>query len=66
VHIHTGMVLNETYKILPTEATHLDPQRRLSLILGALLHDIYKPITTQEQEIEGKIRLVAPQHAIIR
>jgi predicted kinase len=64
VHIHTGMVLNETYKILQTEATHLDRDRRLSLILGALLHDIYKPITTKEQEIEGKIRLVAPQHAI--
>jgi predicted kinase len=64
LHIHTGMVLNETYKILQTEATHLDRDRRLSLILGALLHDIYKPITTKEQEIAGKIRLVTPQHAI--
>jgi predicted kinase len=63
VHIHTGMVLNETYQILQTEATHLTPQRRLSLILGALFHDIYKPIATQEQEIDGKIRIVAPQHA---
>lgn len=64
LHIHTGMVLNEIYKILQTEATHLYCDRRLSLIMGALLHDIYKPITTKEQEIEGKIRLVAPQHAI--
>jgi predicted kinase len=64
VQIHTGMVLNETYKILQTEATHLTQERRLSLILGALLHDIYKPITTKEQEIAGKIRIVAPQHAI--
>ncbi|PSB08419.1 hypothetical protein C7B62_16890 [Pleurocapsa sp. CCALA 161] len=64
LYIHTGMVLNEIYKILQTEATHLDCDRRLSLILGALFHDIYQPITTKEQEIEGKIRLVAPQQAI--
>ena len=63
VEIHTGMVLDETYKILQTEAAHLDRERRLSLILGALLHDIYKPRTTKLQEIEGKIRIVAPKHA---
>jgi len=63
VHIHVGMVLNETYKLLQTEANHLDPERRLSLILGALLHDICKPIATKEQEIAGKIRTVAPRHA---
>jgi predicted kinase len=63
VHIHTGMVLAETYKILQTKAAHLEPERRLSLILGALFHDIYKPVATKEQEIEGKIRIVAPRHA---
>lgn len=63
VHIHTGMVLDETYKILATEATHLDEKRRLSLILGALLHDIAKPLTTKEQEIQGILRTVAPRHA---
>ena len=63
VHIHVGMVLDETYKILQAEASHLDRERRLSLILGALLHDIYKPIATKEQEIESKIRIVAPRHA---
>ena len=41
----------------------MDRERRLSLILGALLHDIYKPVATKEQEIEGKIRIVAPRHA---
>lgn len=64
LQIQTEMILNETYKILQTEATHLNPPRRLSLILGALLHNIYKPVTLKEQEIEGKIRLVAPQHAL--
>ena len=63
VHIHVGMVLDEVYKILQTEASHLDRERRLSLILGALLHDIYKPIATKEQEIQGKNRIVAPRHA---
>ena len=63
VHIHVGMVLDEVYKILHAEASHLDRERRLSLILGALLHDIYKPIATKEQEIQGKNRIVAPRHA---
>ena len=63
VHIHTGMVLDETYKILETEATHLSKERRLSLILGALLHDIAKPLTTKEREIQGIVRTVAPRHA---
>ena len=63
VHIHVGMVLAEAYKLLQGVASHLDRERRLSLILGALLHDIYKPVATKEQEIEGKIRIVAPRHA---
>lgn len=63
VYIHVGMVLDEAYKILATEATHLDKQRRLCLILGALLHDITKPVTTKNLEIQGMMRTVAPKHA---
>ena len=63
VHIHVGMVLDETYKILETEAIHLSKERRVSLILGALLHDIAKPLTTKEMEIQGIVRTVAPRHA---
>jgi predicted kinase len=63
VHIHVGMVLDETYKILEREAQHLTKERRLSLILGALLHDIAKPLTTKEQEIQNIVRIVAPRHA---
>jgi hypothetical protein len=62
VHIHTGMVLEETYRILATEAKHLNRERRLSLILGALFHDITKPLTTKQQEIQGLMRTVAPKH----
>jgi predicted kinase len=63
VRIHTGMVLDETYKILATEAQHLTKESRLSLILGALLHDIAKPLTTKEQEIQNVVRTVSPRHA---
>ena len=63
VHIHVGMVLDEAYKILETQAQYLSHKRRLSLILGALLHDIAKPKTTKQQEIDGIIRTVAPRHA---
>ena len=63
VHIHVGMVLDEAYNILQREANHLDKERRLSLILGALLHDIAKPVTTKQQEIGGIVRTVAPRHA---
>ena len=57
------MVLDEAYKILETQAQYLSHKRRLSLILGALLHDIAKPKTTKQQEIDGIIRTVAPRHA---
>ena len=63
VHIHTGMVLDETYKILEREATYFTKERRLCLILGALLHDIAKPLTTKKQEINGIVRTVSPRHA---
>jgi predicted kinase len=56
------MVLEETYRILATEAKHLNRERRLSLILGALFHDITKPLTTKQQEIQGLMRTVAPKH----
>jgi HD domain len=65
VHIHIGMVLEETYKILATQATHLSPNNRLSLILGALLHDIAKPLTTKQENIQGIMRTVSPRHASI-
>ena len=65
VHIHTGMVLEEVYNILATSANHLSSNHRLSLILGALLHDIAKPLTTRKKDIQGVVRTVAPRHASI-
>lgn len=62
VHIHTGMVLSEAYELLRGPAEHLAPDRRLLFVLGALLHDIAKPICTREQEVRGVLRTVARGH----
>lgn len=63
VLIHTDRVLHETYQLLDGRASHLSEERRLALILGAIFHDIAKPLTTRTQEIDGKERIVAPRHA---
>ncbi|MCG8669354.1 MAG: AAA family ATPase [Pseudomonadales bacterium] len=62
VHIHTGMVLEELYGILESEASYIQGERRQALILGALLHDIAKPIATRRREIRGTERVVALGH----
>ncbi|PWQ96754.1 AAA family ATPase [Leucothrix arctica] len=62
VHIHTGMVLDELYLLLSNQASHIQGWQRQALILGVILHDIAKPIRTREVDIQGKIRIAAPQH----
>ena len=62
VHIHTGMVLAELYNLLDNEASHLHGKQRQALILGALFHDIAKPIRTKEVEVNGLLRVASPQH----
>jgi len=63
VHIHTQMVLDETRALLAGRAAHLDPERRLTLVLAAALHDIAKPLTTTTKLIRGQRHVVAPRHA---
>ena len=63
VFIHTEMVLQEVYKLLVGEASHLDEQKRFSLILAAAFHDIAKPLTTRKEVIMGKERIISPRHA---
>ncbi|TNE48392.1 MAG: HD domain-containing protein [Deltaproteobacteria bacterium] len=63
VLIHTNNVLHEVYQLLEGPASHLGQDRQLALILGAIFHDIAKPLTTRAQEIDGKERIVAPRHA---
>lgn len=64
VLIHTGMVLDALYELLATrpEAAAITGRRRTALILGAALHDIAKPATTREMEIQGVLRIAAPRH----
>lgn len=61
VFVHTGMVLDEVYERLPD--VDLSPLRRLILILGAIFHDIAKPLTTRRRHIDGVERIIAPRHA---
>ena len=63
VAIHTEMVLEETYELLETIDEALSPELELTLILGALLHDIAKPLCTREAMVEGRPRIIAPRHA---
>ncbi len=62
VHIHTNCVLSELYRILDSEASHIQGRKRQILILGALLHDIGKTTRTREVEIRGVMRIASPQH----
>ncbi|MFZ1386956.1 MAG: ATP-binding protein [Thiolinea sp.] len=62
VHIHTGMVLDELYQILQTEAQHIQGAERQALILGACLHDIAKPLCTKSYEKDGRIRVGSSGH----
>lgn len=62
VLIHTGMVLDETYKLLDSDLRGLSSDPRAALILAAALHDLAKPLTTREREIDGRMRVVSPRH----
>lgn len=65
VLIHTGMVLDEVYKIIDSNELSKDDQ--VSLILSALLHDISKPTTTYAEyvERENRVCVKATKHEII-
>ena len=64
VAVHTEMVLQELYELLPTVSSifgePLTGVERQSLILGALLHDIAKPITTYTCITTSRIK--SPHH----
>lgn len=62
VHIHTDMVLQQAYRLIENECSHLSVDRAKKLILSALFHDYGKPFTTGEFELDGKIRVGASGH----
>ncbi len=63
VRVHTEMVLAQTYKLLQNEANHVEATKRLTLILGALFHDIAKPICSKTELRNGRERVTSPGHA---
>jgi predicted kinase len=63
VGIHTAMVLDEVYKLLDGPAAHLSAEQRLALILGAVFHDIAKPLATKTIDRNGVERIASPRHA---
>jgi predicted kinase len=62
VHIHTTMVVDEIYRAIAEHDREIAGEERLTLVLGAALHDIGKPLTTREAEIKGRTRIVAKRH----
>lgn len=62
VHIHCDMVLREAYSLVQGPASHLDPRARGLIVLGALLHDIAKPICTRKADLGGRVRWTARGH----
>ncbi|MCB9644454.1 MAG: AAA family ATPase [Myxococcales bacterium] len=63
VAIHTGMVLDRLSELLSMGGWKLSPERWFALWVGTWLHDIGKPMTTREQDFDGRLRIVAPHHA---
>lgn len=62
VHIHTGMVLQELYQLLQTEAAYIQGSQRQALILAAIFHDIGKSRCTRRMVVRGESRLGSPDH----
>jgi putative nucleotidyltransferase with HDIG domain len=62
VATHTTLVLEACFDLLAGSAAHLTAERRLALVLGALLHDIGKPLTTRVEVIHERERIISPHH----
>lgn len=62
VRIHTLRVVDEIYKVM--DQAPVTKEERIALVLSAALHDIGKTLTTREKEIDGRVRIVSPRHAI--
>ena len=60
VHIHTNMVIKETYNLFKNN--NFSATEKFILIMAAIFHDIAKPLVTREAEINGIVRVIAPGH----
>jgi len=62
VWVHTLMVVDETASVIRRGAWDLRGQEPLHIALGALLHDLGKPETTERRIKDGRSRIVSPRH----
>lgn len=62
VWTHTLMVVDATAAVLASSRWPVDDEERLPVMLGALLHDLGKPLTTERAMKDGHLRVVSPRH----
>lgn len=62
VWVHTLMVVDETAAVVARGAWGLAGQEPLHVVLGALLHDLGKAVTTERTIKDGRARIVSPRH----
>jgi tRNA nucleotidyltransferase (CCA-adding enzyme) len=62
VWIHTLMVVDEAAAAVSRGQWGLVEQEPLHVLLGALLHDLGKAVTTERTEKDGRWRVVSPRH----
>jgi tRNA nucleotidyltransferase (CCA-adding enzyme) len=64
VWVHTLMVVDETAAVTGRGTWGLCGQEPQHVVLGALLHDLGKPGTTEEKIKDGRPRIVSPRHEV--
>lgn len=62
VWIHTMMVVDRAAEISRRPGWAFDDAQRLQVVLGALLHDVGKPVSTTRAVKDGVERVVSPGH----
>jgi len=62
VWIHTLMVVDEAAAVVERGTWGLCDQEPSHVLLGALLHDLGKPKTTEHRVKDGRSRIVSPRH----
>jgi tRNA nucleotidyltransferase (CCA-adding enzyme) len=62
VWVHTAMVLDRAVEVARRPEWGFDETERLQVALGALLHDVGKPLATTRAMRNGVLRIVSPGH----
>jgi tRNA nucleotidyltransferase (CCA-adding enzyme) len=62
VWVHTMLVVDRAAEVSRRPEWGFDDAQRLQVVLGALLHDVGKPVTTTRTLKDGVERIVSPGH----